>query len=69
MTQAAKEMQTANMDTSAILFSMWTEAIKHFAEYGKGNLIILDGSTEGMARTMQQMMGISQMQHPKNDRA
>jgi regulator of protease activity HflC (stomatin/prohibitin superfamily) len=65
MTQAAKEMQTANMDTSAILFSMWTEALKHFAEYGKGNLIILDGSTEGMARTMQQMMGISQMQHQK----
>jgi regulator of protease activity HflC (stomatin/prohibitin superfamily) len=67
MTQAAKEMQTANMDTSAILFSMWTEALKHFAEYGKGNLIILDGSTEGMTRTMQQMMGISQMHHSKKD--
>jgi regulator of protease activity HflC (stomatin/prohibitin superfamily) len=61
MTIAAKEMQAANMDTSAILFSMWTESIKHFAEHGKGNIIILDGSTEGMARTMQQQMAMNQM--------
>ncbi len=62
MTVAAKEMQAANMDTSAILFSMWTESIKHFAEYGKGNIIILDGSTEGMARTLQQQMAMNKMQ-------
>lgn len=30
MSHAAKEMQTANLDTSVILFSMWTEAIKKF---------------------------------------
>ncbi len=62
MTMAAKEMQAANMDTSAILFSMWTESIKHFAEHGKGNIIILDGSTEGMARTMQHQMAMNKMQ-------
>lgn len=62
MTMAAKEMQAANMDTSAILFSMWTESIKHFAEHGKGNIIILDGSTEGMARTMQQQMAMNKIQ-------
>jgi regulator of protease activity HflC (stomatin/prohibitin superfamily) len=61
MTQAAIEMQTANLDTSAILFSMWTEAIKHFAETGKGNVIMLDGSTDGMMRSMQQMMAMSKM--------
>ncbi len=65
MTQAAKEMQAAQMDTSAILFSMWTESLKHFAEYGKGNVILLDGSTEGMARTMQQMMSLTQVQQQK----
>src|SRR5580698_9207186 len=32
MSVAAKEMQEANMDTSVILFTMWTESIKHFAE-------------------------------------
>ncbi|HNN27139.1 MAG TPA: SPFH domain-containing protein, partial [Chitinophagales bacterium] len=31
MSQAAKEMEQANLDTSVILFSMWTEAIKNFA--------------------------------------
>jgi regulator of protease activity HflC (stomatin/prohibitin superfamily) len=58
MTLAAREMQQANMDTSAILFTMWTEAIKHFSENGQGNIIILDGSTEGMQRTLQQMMAM-----------
>jgi regulator of protease activity HflC (stomatin/prohibitin superfamily) len=65
MTQAAREMQAAQMDTSAILFSMWTESLKHLAEYGKGNIIMLDGSTEGMSRTMQQMMALTQVQQQK----
>lgn len=59
MTQAAKEMQSAKLDASFILFSMWTESIKHFAESGKGNVIFLDGSTESMQRTMHQVMGLS----------
>jgi regulator of protease activity HflC (stomatin/prohibitin superfamily) len=59
MSQAAKEMQDANMDTSVILFSMWTESIKHFAENGEGNIIFLDGSPENMQRTMQEMMAIN----------
>ncbi len=61
MSQAAKEMEQANLDTSVILFSMWTEAIKNFAEYGKGNVIFLDGSSEGMDRTMQQMMAMNKL--------
>jgi regulator of protease activity HflC (stomatin/prohibitin superfamily) len=58
MSQAAKEMQQANMDTSVILFSMWTEAIKHFSENSKGNVIFLDGSSEGMKRSMEEMMAV-----------
>lgn len=64
MTQAAKEMQQANLDTSVILFSMWTEAIKNFAEYGKGNVIFLDGSSEGMQRTMKEMMAMNSLMDP-----
>lgn len=59
MTMAAKEMQGAKMDTSVILFTMWTESIKHFAENSKGNVIFLDGSTEGMQRTMKEMMSLN----------
>ncbi|HSY75736.1 MAG TPA: SPFH domain-containing protein, partial [Bacteroidia bacterium] len=56
---AAKEMQSINADMSVIMFSMWTEAIKNFAEAGKGNVIFLDGSSDGMQRTMQQLMSFS----------
>ena len=65
MSQAAKEMEQANLDTSVILFSMWTEAIKNFAEYGKGNVIFLDGSTDNMQKTMQQMMAMNTLMAPK----
>src|SRR6516162_3788179 len=58
MSQAAEQMKQANLDTNVILFSMWTEAIKNFAEVGKGNIIFLDGSNEGMQRTMQQIMAM-----------
>ncbi|PWV53567.1 SPFH domain-containing protein [Chitinophaga sp. S165] len=68
MTMAAKEMQQANLDTSVILFSMWTEAIKHFAENSKGNVIFLDGSSEGMDHTMQQMMAMNKLMEQKNQR-
>ena len=47
------------------MFSLWTESIKHFAEHGKGNVIFLDGSTEGMQKTLQQMMAVSKM-HDKH---
>jgi regulator of protease activity HflC (stomatin/prohibitin superfamily) len=60
MATAAKEMQTADLDASFILFSMWTDAIKHFAENGKGNTIFLDGSAENYQRTMQQLMSTMQ---------
>jgi regulator of protease activity HflC (stomatin/prohibitin superfamily) len=58
MSQAAEQMKQANLDTNVILFSMWTEAIKNFAEYGKGNVIFLDGSADGMEKTMKQIQGM-----------
>ena len=65
MSQAAEQMKQANLDTNVILFSMWTEAIKNFAEYGKGNVIFLDGSSDGMEKTMRQIMAMQQMQENK----
>lgn len=61
MTSAARMMQDADLDASLILFSMWTESVKNFAEHGKGNVIFLDGSTEGLQKTMKEMMAISQL--------
>src|SRR6201747_2196605 len=61
MSVAAKEMQDAHMDTSVILFTMWTESIKHFAENSTGNVIFLDGSTDAMQQTMKEMMALNHM--------
>ncbi len=61
MAGAAKEMEGAKLDSSLILFSMWTEAVKNFAQEGKGNVIFLDGSVEGMDKTMKQMMALNQL--------
>ncbi len=58
MTEAAEQMKQANLDTNVILFSMWTEAVKNFAEYGKGNVIFLDGSPDGMEKTMKQIQAL-----------
>lgn len=66
MAHSAKIMGDSNLDSSLILFSMWTEAIKHFAEQGKGNVIFLDGSTEGMEKTMNQMMAMQMQNNGQN---
>lgn len=65
--EAAREVEHAQLDASFILFSMWTDAIKHFAEQGKGNTIFLDGSAENYQRTMQQLMSVMQGYPGKKD--
>ena len=62
LTQAAREMEAANVDSSLILFSIWTESIRHMAENGKGNVLFLDGSPEGMQKQMRDLMALQQIQ-------
>ena len=64
LAHAVEEMSKNNLDPSMVYFSMWTEAIKHFAEQGKGNVIFLDGSNEGMNKSMEQLMAMQQLQSP-----
>jgi prepilin-type processing-associated H-X9-DG protein len=65
MAQAAKEMKTADLDASLVMFSIWTESIKHFAEQGKGNVLFLDGSVEGFEKSLKQMQGMSLLAEKK----
>ncbi|HWB26837.1 MAG TPA: SPFH domain-containing protein [Chitinophagaceae bacterium] len=65
MSQAAEQMKQANLDTNVILFSMWTEAIKNFAEVGRGNVIFLDGSPQGMEKQMQQIIALAKQDQNK----
>ena len=58
---AARELETNAVDSSLILFSMWTETIRQMAEHGKGNVLFLDGSPEGMEGTMRNLMAMQQL--------
>jgi regulator of protease activity HflC (stomatin/prohibitin superfamily) len=61
--QSIEEMTAAGLDPSFLLFFMWTESLKHVAEQGKGNVIFLDGSVDGMQRQMREMMAMGQLQN------
>lgn len=65
MSEAATEMKQANLDASFLLFSMWTESIKSFAAESKGNVIFLDGSAEGMNKTLREMIAMQAMDDDK----
>jgi prepilin-type processing-associated H-X9-DG protein len=58
LAQAARELEENRIDSSLILFSMWTEAIRHVAENGRGNILFLDGSPQGMEKQMRDLMGL-----------
>lgn len=59
--QSVEQMKEAGLDPGFLLFFMWTESLKHFAEQGKGNVIFLDGSTDSMQRNMRELMAMGQL--------
>ena len=65
LADSVAELEDKHLDPSLVYFSMWTEAIKHFAEQGKGNVIFLDGSTEGMDKEMKRLAGLESLKNPK----
>ena len=54
-------MESNHVDSALILFSMWTESIRHVAEFGKGNVMFLDGSPNGMEKQFQDLMALQQL--------
>jgi len=66
LAQAAREMDANAVDSSLILFSMWTEAIRHMAENGKGNVLFLDGSPDGLQKQMQDLLALQQLSVVEN---
>jgi prepilin-type processing-associated H-X9-DG protein len=61
LTSAAREMESNNIDSSLILFSIWTETLRHVAENGRGNVLFLDGSPEGMEVQLRDLMAMNQL--------
>lgn len=66
LAQAAKDLEADSVDSSLILFSMWTEVIREVAERGKGNVIFLDGSPQGMQDQMRQLIAMDQLDIVRN---
>jgi prepilin-type processing-associated H-X9-DG protein len=62
LAQAAREMEDNDVNSALILFSMWTEAIRHVAESGKGNVLFLDGSPDGMQDHLKDLMAMQALQ-------
>lgn len=62
LAQAARQLDDNEVDASLILFSMWTETIRHMAENGKGNVLFLDGSPEGMQAQLRTLVAMQQLQ-------
>ena len=62
LAQAAKEMDSNSVDSSLILFSMWTETIRQMSETGKGsNVFFLDASPDAMQQRFREMMAMSKL--------
>ncbi|MDP2293642.1 MAG: SPFH domain-containing protein [Actinomycetota bacterium] len=61
LTQAARQMDANSVDSSLILFSMWTETIRQMAENGRGNVLFLDGSPDGMQKQMRDLIALNQL--------
>ena len=61
LAQAARQLEDQNVDSALILFSMWTESIRHMAENGKGNVLFLDGSPDGMMKQMRDLVALQQL--------
>ena len=67
LAQAAREMENNNVDSALILFSMWTESIRAVAEHGRGNVLFLDGSPEGMQKQYSDLMALQQLHFVQNN--
>jgi len=59
LAEAANRVSEEGVDPALILFSMWTETIRQMAEQGRGNVLFLDGSPDGMERTFRQLAAMN----------
>jgi regulator of protease activity HflC (stomatin/prohibitin superfamily) len=64
MSESAKIMGDDNMGMTAMMFSMWTDAMKTVAEVGKNNIMFFDGSTQGMESTLKQFQAMQLINNP-----
>lgn len=59
MMDIKQRMDKVDMNFSMLTVANWMDTLKFIAEKGEGNMIMFDGSSEGLERTMKQMQGMS----------
>lgn len=61
LAEAAKTVSSAGSNESLVLFAMWTEALRDTVREGKGNVVFLDGSIDGMESTLRRLAGLQRL--------
>lgn len=61
LAEASRTVEDSGASEALVLFAMWTETVRDAAEHGQGNVIFLDGSIDGMERSLQRLLAINQV--------
>ncbi len=54
---SSHKLKEAGIDFGYMTMVQWIDGLKHIAEHSNGNVIFMDGSTDGFEKTMRQMQG------------
>lgn len=60
LAQATQVVASSGANENILMFAMWTETIRDAAAQGKGNVIFLDGSVDGMQDSLRKLMAFNQ---------
>lgn len=61
LAHSASKLRDAGLDFSYMAMVQWIDGMKHIAEHSEGNVIFMDGSSDGLEKTMRQMQGLQQI--------
>jgi regulator of protease activity HflC (stomatin/prohibitin superfamily) len=59
LAHSSKQLNTSGLDFGYMALIQWMDGMKHIAEHSEGNVIFMDGSSEGMEKTLRQMQSLS----------
>lgn len=55
MVQSFNKLRDSGVDFGYMALVQWIDGMKHIAEHSEGNVIFIDGSTDGLEKTLRQM--------------
>lgn len=61
LVHSATKLKETGLDFGYMAMVQWIDGMKHIAEHSEGNVIFMDGSSDGLEKTMRQMQGLQQV--------